>query len=71
MANIFVDYVPEGEDAGALDGGKGYSDFVPDREPELKSKKEIESSSPELTEEDMADLGVKPEVVKEVKKGKK
>lgn len=71
MADIFKDFVPEGEDAGALGGGKGYSDFVPEREPELKSKEEIEAVSPELTEEDMADLGVKPEVVKEVKKGKK
>ena len=71
MADIFRDYVPEGEDAGALDG-KGYQDFVPEREPELqqlptetviapkKGKK-----APKLSKEDLEDLGVKTEEVEE------
>ncbi len=67
MADIFQDYIPEGEDGGAL-GGKGYADFVPEREPELKPV-EKPTQAEKLSEEDLADMGVK-EPVEEVTKPK-
>lgn len=44
---IFQDYIPEGEDTGALGGDGGFQDFVPDREPELQVVEEVEVDVPE------------------------
>ena len=66
MADIFQDFIPEGEDGGAL-GGKGYADFVPEREPELKPVEKPKAE--DLTPEDLADMGVK-EPVEQVTKPK-
>ncbi len=66
MADIFQDFVPEGEDAGAL-GGKGFQDFVPEREPELQElpteevKPAKKKKAAKLSKEDLEDLGVKTE----------
>lgn len=52
MPDGFRDYIPDGEDLGALTGGNGYTDFVPEATVEKVEKVE----KVEVVKENKADV---------------
>lgn len=48
MSNVFKDFVPEGDDPGAL--GQGFKDFVPTKQPAPKKEDQEENKPATLAQ---------------------